>query len=314
MGLTQMETLEKAHSYPLAKYEGAKPTAPKWFQDAISTEYTRHELDVDGAKVTYQQWGDVEKPGLFLVHGGGAHAHWFDFIAPAFIDDFNIVAMNFSGMGDSDWRARYSFEQFSAEQSAVLDHAGFLDHTVKPIIAAHSFGGLITLTTAAKIGHLFKDIVLLDSAIFPSDYEHRQKTPRPSGGNKHFPDLTTALSRFRLLPPQPCQNHFILDHIARHSLKQVDKNGVPGWSWKFDPTLWEKLDDLHLDQWDVLSRLPCKLAFLRGEHSSAVTDEVRDLMLSQVNVPFCSIKDANHHVFLDKPLETILELKRLIAL
>ena len=39
------------------------------------------------------------------------------------------------------------------------------------------------------------------------------------------------MARFRLMPPQSCDNGFILDYIARHSLMPAEGGG---WTWKFD--------------------------------------------------------------------------------
>ena len=65
------------------------------------------------------------------------------------------------------------------------------------------------------------------------DHRRRPRAP-PGSGNRgtpraarrmaspsHLPGLQTAVARFRLLPPQHCENDFIIDHIARHSLREV---------------------------------------------------------------------------------------------
>ena len=83
------------------------------------------------------------------------------------------------------------------------------------------------------------------------------------GGSKTYPDRATAIGRFRLQPPQPCENEYILEYIARHSVMAVDGGG---WSWKFD-------DDLH-DAVTGGERLPddyrnlsLKLALIYGADS-----------------------------------------------
>ena len=91
-----------AEQGPLAPYHGAQPPAPKWFEDAVATHYDTAFVECDGAKIHYQRWGDRSKPGLLFVHGNGAHAHWWDFVAPYLTHDYHVVAMTFSGMGDSE--------------------------------------------------------------------------------------------------------------------------------------------------------------------------------------------------------------------
>ena len=60
---------------------------------------------------------------------------------------------------------------------------------------------------------------------------------------KTYPTKEAILERFRLAPEQPCKNKFILDYIANWSIKKVKK----GFEWKFDDTLFEKLQPARLD-------------------------------------------------------------------
>ena len=39
------------------------------------------------------------------------------------------------------------------------------------------------------------------------------------------------MGRYRLAPPQECDNRYLMDYMAYHSLKEIEG----GWSWKFDP-------------------------------------------------------------------------------
>lgn len=297
--------------YPLAKYHGERPPAPDWFKKAIETTGVNQAVIVDGANVTYKQWGDPKKPGLLLVHGNAAHANWFDFIAPFFMDNYNVVAMTFTGMGDSGWRDDYGTNQYVADQIGVLKHTGMLAHSEKPIIAAHSYGGVISIAVAAQIGDQIKGLVTLDTTIFPPSVDLEAQRPKFSGNVPFFPDLKSALARFRLIPGQPCKNDFIVDHIARNSVKQVERNAEVGWTWKLDPELWDKMGLIETGAWDLIPTVPCRLAFLRGERSVLLTKEVKKGMLSQRKAPFITIKNAGHHVFLDNPLDTVFELKEL---
>ena len=61
-----------------------------------------------------------------------------------------------------------------------------------------------------------------------------------SGAVKIYPDKETALNRFRVQPPQPCEMSFT-QYIARNSLMPVDG----GWTWKFDEDLLTSLMTLN---------------------------------------------------------------------
>lgn len=299
---------------PLQVYDGQLPPAPAWFQDAVASSYETAGVAVKGANVHYQRWGERGKRGLLLVHGNGAHAHWWDFIAPYFADQFNVAAMTFSGMGDSDWRDSYDMKTFSDEQIAVAEDAGLFDHALKPIIVAHSFGGFVTLLTGADHGARFTGMVIVDSPVNPPDRPHRGP-PRSGRPNRIYPDLTRALGRFRLAPPQLCENHYAMDYIARWSLKKVTgEEGGEGWTWKFDPTIWKRFE-ADRDPADMLKAAQCRIAIIRGEESALMTDDVdgymRELLGHQV--PFISIPHARHHVMLDQPLSFVSALRSLFA-
>ena len=293
----------------LARYRGEKPPAPDWFEAAISTPYETRFVDVDGTRIRYQTWGDRNKPGLLLSHGNGAHAHWYDFIAPALAEQYYVVAMSFSGMGDSDWRDTYSFDAFTAEQLAVCEAAGLFEGGRKPVIVAHSFGGFITLYTAAARSDLFEGIVIVDSGLRPPEDEWKGP-PRRTRGNRAYASLEAALARFRLAPPQPCENHFIADYIARHSLKQVENDaGVPGWVWKFDPSILINFEFKRMST-NMLENIECRVAMMRGQDSVLVSDRIWDYMRSlRDGMDMVSIPNAQHHVMLDQPLAFIAAIK-----
>jgi pimeloyl-ACP methyl ester carboxylesterase len=298
---------------PLAVYDGAQPPAPKWFVDAVATPYETHFLDCEGARIHYQTWGDRTKPPLLLVHGNGAHAHWWDFIAPYLTHDYFVVAMTFSGMGDSDWRDSYSMDVFAREQLAVCEHAGLFAHEEKPIIVAHSFGGFVTILTGAEYGERFTGVVIVDTPVNPPDRQRRG--PPAVRGGKIYPTLEAALARFRLAPPQFCENHYIMDYIARWSLAKkpmADGNGE-GWGWKFDPAIWQRFSVSRPPE-ELLKDARCRIALMKGDKSVIWEDDVGDYMCSLLNrqVPFIEIPEARHHVMLDQPLAFVAALRTLL--
>lgn len=298
---------------PLARYRGERPPAPDWFEAAVETPWETRFVDVEGTPIHYQRWGDPEKPGLLLVHGNGAHAHWYDFIAPAFLKSHCVVAMTFGGMGDSGSRPAYSIETFGREQLAVCDDAGLFRNGRKPFIAAHSFGGLLALWTGAHHGDRFAGIIVVDTHVIAPGEIH-QRPPDRNRPNRVYPRFETALARFRLAPAQPCENDYIVDYIGRHSLKQVELNGQSGWTWKFDPFIWRRFD-LDSDTATLLKQTSCPLALMRGSDSSLVSDTAWDYLRSlRSDMPMHSIPGAQHHVMLDQPHRFIAALqKQLLA-
>ncbi len=297
----------------LIPYRGAKPEAPEWFTRAVETPYETRFVDVAGAKIRYQLWGDLTKPGLLLVHGNGAHAHWYDFIAPYFTEDYCVVAMTFGGMGDSEWRDAYNVDTFSAEQLAVCKDAGFFVSGQKPVIVSHSFGGFITMNTGSKFGDRFEGVMIVDSPVRPPD-DDWDGPPSRGRGFRTYADLTAALARFRLAPPQPCENHYVVDYIARHSLKEVPYgDSQTGWTWKFDSAIWKKFDAMSKPA-DMYNAISCKLSVMRGEQSVLLPEKTWTYMRGlRDDVTMISIPEAQHHVMLDQPLAFIAAVRGQLA-
>ncbi|HAH10066.1 MAG TPA: alpha/beta hydrolase [Alphaproteobacteria bacterium] len=293
----------------LSAFHGEAVAGPDWFESAVATPAQSHVVTVDGCPIHYLQWGTRGRPGLLLVHGNGAHAFWWSFIAPFFAAEFNVVAMDLSGMGDSGRRTTYTMEHFVAEQLAVCEHAGLFDAPRPPIIAAHSFGGFVTILTGALHGERLGGVVIVDSPVSPPERRHEGPPHREIRPHRIYPELAQALGRFRLAPEQPCENLYIVDFIARKSLVQVPG----GWTWKFDPSIWTRFSI-----GDMAARLKatrCRIAIFRGELSDLMPHEVGEYMFNLLgrSAPVVEIPQARHHVMLDQPLAFVAAMRALLA-
>ncbi len=280
---------------------------PKWFTDALAVPREHHTVDVSATPIHYLSWGDPTKPGLVLVHGGAAHAEWWSFIAPLLTRNYRVVAPDLSGHGDSGWREHYPRRVFADDVMAVIADAAFVG---PPVLVGHSMGGLVSIVAASLHGDKLAGAVIVDSPVRKPDPESQERAGRGRDLRPHvYADLPTALSRFRLLPPQPCDNDYILDHIARASVRQVEG----GWTWKFDRRVFVdfSLEAMH----DYLASTRCRVALFRGEHSIVVPPETGEYMyeLLERNAPLVEIPEAHHHLILDQPLAFVAALRALLA-
>jgi pimeloyl-ACP methyl ester carboxylesterase len=292
----------------LSAFAGREPPAPDWFKAALAIEPERRFVAVDGANIEVLTWGQRGKPGLVFLHGNGAHADWWSFIAPYFAADWRVVALTWSGMGSSDWRSTYKAASYAREALAVIDAAGLAESPVPPVVVAHSFGGFIGLRLAAHHGDRLRGVAIVDAAINPPGVVG-DGPPTRHRPNRVYPTFEAALARFRLVPIQSCENLFAVDYIARRSIKKVDD----GYTWKFDPFLWRDFD---LTDLSALLREPkCPLALVWGANSSLVTPEVAAYMAATAppGSPLLEIPGADHHVMLDQPLAFVAGLRGLLA-
>ena len=280
---------------------------PAWFLEAVAAPYEEGSVSVKGTDIHYLEWGKRGQPGLVFVHGGAAHAHWWSYLAPFFAHRWHAVALDMSGHGDSGRRPDYSHDLWAQEVLTVAESVRFPG---PPVIVGHSLGGVVTIETAASHGDLIAGAVVVDSPVRGPDPESAEGASGRSPFKRPgvYPDKETAVGRFRLIPDQPAENQYILDHIADHSVVETEA----GWTWKFDPHLFEQtLVSLH----EELASVTGRIALLRGEHSVVVPPDVAEYMygLMKRNAPVASIPDAHHHLIVDQPLAFVAALRTLLA-
>jgi len=281
--------------------------APAWFTSAVAAPRDVRIVNVQGCPISYLRWGDPRRPGVVLVHGGAAHAHWWSFLAPFFATHYHVVALDLSGHGDSGRRPSYDAETWAAEVLAVAEDAGMRD---RPVLVGHSMGGFVSIVAASLHGQRLAGAVIVDSPIRRPDPESEEGARgRAFRDPKTYPDLDTALEHFHLVPPQPSEHHYIIDHVARHSLAKV----AAGWTWKFDPAIFHRFSPRLFH--DYLAAIYTRVAIFRGEFSDLVTPEVSEYMSELLgrNAPFVEIPQAHHHLLLDQPLAFVAALRAILA-
>jgi len=286
--------------------EESGATIPDWFWQAVETEAETRSVEVDECDVFYRFYASTGKPGMLLIHGMYAHSRWWDFIAPQLLDEYEIAAMDLTGMGDSDYRYEYSPDTYAEEIKAVLDHAGFGNDC---IVVAHSFGGYMAVHAANLFPDRFKALVLVDSGIRHPDDPPPDHAMMMSDRAKVYPDKETALNRFRVQPPQPCDNAYILQYIARNSLMPVEGGG---WAWKFDDDLPVSIAGRERLPEDY-EGLRVKVGLIYGEDSELFSQRTLAYMRELIpqDFPAYGIADAQHHLFLDQPLAFVETLRKL---
>ena len=299
---------------PLAAFQGERPPAPEWFDTALAHAPERSAIPVEGAGIEVLTWGERGRPGLLFVHGGMANADWWAHIAPFFADTHRVAALSMSGAGRSDWRERYEVAQFAREMAEVAGFAG-LQEAGPPVFVGHSFGSRPLLNAAADPGLELRAAVVLDAAIsLPRSQAPPTMDMRP---HRTYPSFEAALSRFRLMPYQVCENLYIVDNIGRHSLKPVTgEDGAELWTWRSDPFIFHKLHGASRGEAEAAGRAArCPLAFLYGDRSAIVRPDnlAHTKGVAPAGTIFAAVPDAAHHVFLDQPLAVVSALRTLLA-
>jgi pimeloyl-ACP methyl ester carboxylesterase len=291
--------------------------APPWFERALADKPEPGETQVAGCTIASLAWGDPADPTLVLVHGGAAHARWWSGLAPLLAEDHRVVAIDLSGHGESGRRELYGADVWADEVLAVAADRGAGG---PPVVVGHSMGGFVTIVAAAHRGTELAGAIVLDAPVRRPDPESEEgRGGRMFRTPKTYADLETALEHFHLVPPQPCENDWILDQVARDSLRPVDG----GWTWRFDPRVFVA----RTGRWRAsdfgpeLARAACRVAVVNGALSDIVDTDTRAYMAellagspaAAAGVPFVQVPEAHHHLLLDQPLAVVTAIRAILA-
>jgi pimeloyl-ACP methyl ester carboxylesterase len=313
--MNKVEAIVDDRRHLLAPFRGEKPPAPQWFDDAIACAPERTFTDVRGAAIETLAWGERGKPGLLFLHGNGASADWWSFIAPFFANTHRVAAFSMSGMGGSGWRDRYNYDLYVDEAFAVADATGVFASTARPVIIGHSFGSFISSGIVGRGGSRIGGAILVDGPFLGSAARKRSRELRgPPRPKRIYDTLTQAISRFRFAPDQDCDNLFIADWIARSSIREFRKaDDTIGYTWRFDERRF--MGFLHGYPQNDLAVAQCPIAVIGGARSGFVTEKrMNELVpLLPKGSPMIVIPDSDHHIMADQPLALVVAIRMQLA-
>ena len=275
----------------------------QWLHDAWSVSAQRRDVDVDGARIACRLWGfeATDRPALLLVAGYRANTHWWDHIAPHFLDRFRVAAFDFSGAGDSDPRDAYTYEIHAAEIVGVMAALGITGCTV----IGHSFGGSMAMIAGNLWPEAIGRLIVVDT--FPS-MQHEGGIPE--NPKRYYASEDEILARYRLVPPGEWVHPEVLAYIARHSITHESA----GYTWKFDDksAAFVNRDATVVREYGHPS-LPMDLIF--GDRTELHPQD--DIISAYSRIAGCGapirLPLCHHHVLLERPAELCLAIRALLS-
>jgi pimeloyl-ACP methyl ester carboxylesterase len=246
-----------------------------------------------GLRLHVLDWGGSGPPLLFL-HGGSAHAHWWDFVIPLLAERFRCVALDLRGHGESGrpGDGDYGLSAHAADVAAVVEA---LDLTGGGVVG-HSFGGWVAMVYAGAAGTAVGALAILDSRPTIGVRSARMLEALRKLPHVRYPTREDAVARFRLLPAATRAEPAVLAHVARHGItRDADGTYLP----RFDRrALAAGAQDLtpHLRA----ARGP--ILAVRAADSEIV--DAAALAAFRAAVPsaeLAEIPGAHHHLMLDQP-------------
>lgn len=207
---------------------------------AVEHSGNSHFVNVDGARVHFQQFGNAGDPPLVLIHGYTASTYVWRSAAPMLADaGFHVIAVDLVGFGFSQkprW-FDYSIDSQARIVSRFMDSLGI----GRAVVVGSSYGGAVAATLALDYGERVEKLVLVNAVC--NDHVKNHPLLRlcavPGVGEAIAPFLadTKAFHRHRMYKTLSPANHSLIsqdrvDAIVRplaaadahHSLLATSRN------------------------------------------------------------------------------------------
>ena len=272
--------------------------------------YTETFVEIDGLRLRVQDYGAAGKPPMLCVHGGGANAHWFDFVAQGFNADYHVRAIDLRGHGDSEWDNKsdapnYHYSRHATDIHELTEQLDLRDF----VLIGHSMGGMVSLTYASTYPGRANALMVVDSNLVmtPDRIAGFQAVANRQG--REYDTQEEFISNFRIRPGGCTAPAEALRHIARHSGRRFEDGR---WRHKADRRVYmnrQLFDSLAL--WDDI-RIPALL--MKGGCSSRMAPEAITVVQSRApQTKLIVVPDADHHITLDNPVGFIHAARNFLA-
>jgi esterase len=268
----------------------ARPT-----EEYRPASYTSRFIQVGGLRLHYLDYGSAGRAPMLCLHGGAAHAHWFDFVAASFTPDYHVRALDQRGHGDSEWASppSYSYARYAVDLAEVVEKLELRDF----VLIGHSMGGTVSLEYAATHPGRVSSLIIVDSTLQMT--ADRVAVLRDVGARqgRHYATNEEFLAHFRLRPPGTTAAPGILRHLARNSGRQYPDGS---WRHKFDRSVYATRETTDgLPYWKHI-RIPALL--VKAERSQRISPQVfAEVKARCPQVELVEVPGADHHVTLDSP-------------
>jgi pimeloyl-ACP methyl ester carboxylesterase len=256
-------------------------------------------LQLEHVNLHYLDYGGHGPLGMLLLHGGGANAHWFDFIGPALTQQGRTVAVDLRGHGDSTPAEPpvYTAEVYLQDLRSLLR----VEQFTTSVLLGHSMGGLVALQYAGTWPHEVQGLIVCDTRpIYSTDIADRLRQTGQRQG-REYDSQEDYMAHFRIRPDGLRAPQTVHYHIARYAGRQLPHGK---WGHKIDRRVYAQRDTV--DTLPYWQRVTCPVLFLRAEYGSRVTpalmQQIKDVC---PQAEFAEVADAGHHLVLDQPAQTV---------
>ncbi len=270
--------------------------------------YTDHTVEVAGLKLHVQDYGTAGKPAILCVHGGAAHAHWFDFIAAGLNADYHVRAIDQRGHGDSEWDKSavpdYSYQRYAADLNEVVEKLELRNF----ILVGHSMGGVVSTVYAGTYPGRAKAFILIDSTISMPPERIANMNAVGNREGRSYADRQEFLANYKVRPAGSVAAPEVIGHLAANSGRQFSDGR---WRYKFDRNVYAKRE--RMDSFPYWNKIKIPSLLIKGDRSARISpDIIAEVKSRAPQVEVSEVANSDHHVTLDNPHGFVRALQEFI--
>lgn len=243
---------------------------------------------------------------LLLLPGLTCHAGYFDGVAAALADRFDVYALDWRGHGGSDHAPAYGFGDYVADLAAVV-------RALAPrelVLVGHSLGGYVALRYAAT-----PDVPARPAAIVAADVKTGTTPEELAGAAKAaakpqpaFASLEALAGRLKATMPDSSADEATLRRLAEGGARR-NEDGT--WAFVYDRAA---LAIEPVDPFAFAAGVAAPTLVLHGDRSPVMAADAAARLAAALPAGRAeAIADAGHHPFLDRPAAFVAAVDGFLA-
>lgn len=255
----------------------------------MDSSFEEGYMKVDGYEIHYLRFGE-KGTKLVLIHSMGMDAHGFDMFSEAVKDEYQILALDILGHGDS------SIPEILV---GIPDHSELMRSCYRQldffpnVLIGHSVGGMMGMVLAAEHPEELEGLVLVDIA----PRESRGPRPRRPPPPEYFKDEKEVRRYFRQRYTGFVEE--ALENRIKNALT-VDKEG----RLVLKPIGDAIRPSLDVNLWSYAERIEIPTLLIKGGESTSITGERIERLRRHIpGFQAVTVGGATHMVPQDKPEE-----------
>jgi pimeloyl-ACP methyl ester carboxylesterase len=252
------------------------------------------------------EWNPGGGRTILLLHGNSANAWWWAPLA-ASMAGYRLLAIDLRGHGDSEWvrPPAYGPGDYAHDLARLIETLSL----ERPIVAGHSMGGIAVTAFTQEYPLRVRAAIAIDIAIQSSRNRDRFMSRLKALPTVNYPDLETAIARYRLMPSEGGIAPDIIEEVARRSVRRLEDGR---YTMKFDRESFYGNDGIDVEAALAKVRIPTLL--IRGSLSRIMTREAAErAAASNRFIRREMIEGGHHHLPLERPHELAAIISRFAA-